>query len=231
MRVTYIHHSCFLVETGSRYYLFDWYQGELPELNPAKPILVLASHNHHDHYDSAIFEILARQGMTATAVLAKDIPPFRHPAGIPVLRVKPDQEYPLEDGTLIRTLRSTDQGVAFLIDEPEGTIYHAGDLNDWYWEGEPEADNRRMTKAYRERIDRIGSADIAFVVLDPRQEAHYADGMLYFLEHTGCDHVFPMHYWGEPEIIGQFELEYPQYQHRIHATEQTKGSEIVCSSK
>ena len=55
MKVTYIHHSCFLAETESCYYLFDYFKGELPELDPQKPILVLASHKHADHYHPSVF--------------------------------------------------------------------------------------------------------------------------------------------------------------------------------
>mgnify|MGYP001712378457 CR=1 FL=1 len=32
MKVTYIHHSSFLVETDENYFLFDYFEGELPEL-------------------------------------------------------------------------------------------------------------------------------------------------------------------------------------------------------
>ena len=38
MKITYIHHSCFLVESDRFYYLFDYEQGDLPTLNPAKPM-------------------------------------------------------------------------------------------------------------------------------------------------------------------------------------------------
>ena len=34
--------------------------------------------------------------------------------------------------------------VAFLLTCKEGVIYHAGDLNDWVWEGEPEDSNAAM---------------------------------------------------------------------------------------
>ena len=50
MKVTYIHHSCFLTETKSCYYLFDYFKGTLPVLDTQKPILVLASHKHQDPY-------------------------------------------------------------------------------------------------------------------------------------------------------------------------------------
>ena len=42
----------------------------------------------------------------------------------------------------ILSLKSTDEGAAFAIRETDGTsIYHAGDLNWWHWEGEPLAWN------------------------------------------------------------------------------------------
>ena len=44
MRVTYIHHSSFLVETERCYYLFDYEKGYLPKMNVTKPIYVLSSH-------------------------------------------------------------------------------------------------------------------------------------------------------------------------------------------
>ena len=50
MNVTYIHHSGFLAETHRFYYLFDYETGSLPEMDPEKPILVLSSHGHGDHF-------------------------------------------------------------------------------------------------------------------------------------------------------------------------------------
>ena len=61
--------------------------------------------------------------------------------------------------------------------------------------------------------------DVAFVPLDPRQEDHYADGMIYFLENVECEAVFPMHYWDEPKVIDRFIAEYPKYKSRIRNTE------------
>lgn len=78
-----------------------------------------------------------------------------------------DQTYTLDNGTQVSTLLSTDSGVAFIVKTSEGAIYHAGDLNDWHWEGETEADNRHMSSMYRAEIDKIKDAhfDAAFVPL------------------------------------------------------------------
>ena len=118
--------------------------------------------------------------------------------------------------------------LAFIVKTKEGTIYHAGDLNDWYWDGEPKADNQRLTSAYHVEIRKIKGMhfDAAFVPLDPRQGDHYADGILYFLKNIDCNVIFPMHYWNDANVIKRFITEYPQYKSRIKNTECTKGEEL-----
>lgn len=225
MKITYIYHSGFLVETEECYYLFDYYRGNLPVLDKDKPIFVFCSHAHQDHYNKKIFSILEKQGMRQiTAVLSKDISPRKYPSeDVNIVRVKFYEEYELPCNTIVRTLHSTDAGVAFLITCKEGRIYHAGDLNDWVWEGEPERENRQMTGSYRHEIQGLKdiSIDVAFLPLDPRQEKYYAEGMLYFLRTVSVKKVFPMHYWEQPEIVEKFLVEYPMYCDKIELTEKT----------
>lgn len=222
IKVTYIYHSCFLVETSVCYYLFDYYRGSLPSMEKEKPVYVLSSHGHGDHYQPKVFSLLKDMGITSIcAVLSDDISMDSVPAGISCVAVGPCREYDLAPGQHLTTFRSTDQGTAFLIQTREGTIYHAGDLNDWVWEGESESCNKEMTRNYRAEIDKMAGtpADIAFVVLDPRQEKDYARGMLYFLEKVPAKKVWPMHYWEKPEIIERFLEEYPQYEGRVMRTD------------
>lgn len=63
MTTTYIHHSCFLAETATCYYLFDYEKGTLPTMDVTKPIFVLSSHAHHDHYNADVFAMLREQGL------------------------------------------------------------------------------------------------------------------------------------------------------------------------
>lgn len=228
MEVRFIYHSGFIVETDGAYYIFDYYKGPLPLIRADKPVTVFASHHHPDHYAPVVFDILRESGVRdITAVLSHDIFRKRYPEGIDVLTVQPDQSYTLPRGETVRTLRSTDSGVAFLLKTPEITIYHAGDLNDWTWEGESEESNSGMRSAYRrETLKLEGEAiDAAFVVLDPRQEEHYTDGMLFFLSNVKAKRVYPMHYSDNPEVISQFIREYPQYADFVADTEKYKISE------
>jgi hypothetical protein len=52
--------------------------------------------------------------------------------------------YELPCKTTLKTLLSTDEGVSFLLECPEGTIYHAEDLNDWVWEEETVTYNKQI---------------------------------------------------------------------------------------
>lgn len=223
MNVSYIHHSCFLVETNRFYYLFDYEKGNLPKMNIEKPIYVLSSHSHDDHYNAEIFLLLKDLGMKhIKAILSDDI---GIPANVDTLQVSPNKIYDLGLNLQLMTFKSTDLGVAFLIQDEGKLIYHAGDLNDWVWDEETEDYNMQMTLDYRSEIDLLlnqlnkREIDVAFVVLDPRQEQDYARGFCYFLENIPSKKVYPMHYWNDPSIIDRFLKDYPQYQHQINITE------------
>ena len=51
MKITYINHSGFLIETKDCYYIFDYYKGELPLLDKKKEVIVFCSHFHKDHFN------------------------------------------------------------------------------------------------------------------------------------------------------------------------------------
>ena len=105
----------------------------------------------------------------------------------------------------VETLDSTDEGVAFLVTGEGASLFHAGDLNDWVWEGEPEEENRAITAKWRQEIARIEGRhfDLAFVVLDPRQEEDFWRGMDWFMRHTRTDKVYPMHFWKDWSVFSR----------------------------
>ena len=57
MQVTYLGHSGFLVEVDDALFLFDYYQGEIPWMDPEKILFVCVSHMHYDHYNPQIFQL------------------------------------------------------------------------------------------------------------------------------------------------------------------------------
>lgn len=216
MRVTYLGHSGFLAETQQAYYLFDYIRGEIPVLKKGRPLYVFASHSHGDHFIQEIFggeKVPEADGY----ILSYDIKKKFRRSGVRWLEDKKDRLFwamPGNEialpGCRVRPLKSTDLGVAYLIQEEACTIYHAGDLNWWHWEGEALSWNRNMEVNYKRIIDSIKECqvDLAFVPLDPRLGTAYWYGMEYFLNRVSVKHVFPMHFWEDYSVIERYLAEH-----------------------
>lgn len=223
MIITFVHHSCFVVETDERTLIFDYFRngnvngyeftGVLPEFDKEKPLYVFASHAHRDHFD---LEILRREAEFPKIryILSKDIrlsDRYLERNGISpqvkekVTFVQPLKTYEVDD-MKIRTLKSTDAGVAFLIGTEGKYLYHAGDLNLWKWDGAGDLVNGKETRAYKHEINKLADyeIDVAFVPLDSRQKKYAAEGLLYFMEHVDAKVVFPMHMWQDYSLIAAF---------------------------
>ena len=221
MQVTYLGHSGFLLEWDSCYWLFDYFEGTIPALDPQKEIFVFCSHSHGDHFSPSVFE-LAKEYPTVTYIFSNEVrnackklekKEGKELPTIHFLKSRTDTQLKTSSGEImqIHTLLSTDCGCAFYIKYNGKSMYHAGDLHWWYWEGESPDWNKKMTADYKKEMEYLKNRDIdvAFTVLDPRQEKDYALGMNYFLKHTHTNHMFPMHFWNNFQITEKYLQEYP----------------------
>lgn len=217
MKVTYLKHSGFMVESRNYIYLFDYIGGNIDKaIKSDKKIYVMVSHVHDDHFSKIIFDIATKHN-NVTYVLSYDVVKkikknavlSKMVEQLNIIRVQAHEKYKIDD-IVVETLKSTDEGVAFIVCEKDGTIYHAGDLNWWHWDGEPKSWNRNMEVNFKREIDSMKGRkiDIAFVPLDPRQEEAYYMGMDYFIKNVGANEIYPMHFWGEPRIIDRYKSEY-----------------------
>jgi L-ascorbate metabolism protein UlaG (beta-lactamase superfamily) len=114
----------------------------------------------------------------------------------------------------IHTLKSNDLGVAFLIETDGKKLYHAGDLNNWWWDGGPV--DIDLEKIYHEELARIKGEhfDAAFIPLDPRIEGYWM-GVTDFLSSASADIIFPMHFGSEHRIIKKMKEKYPALKDQI----------------
>lgn len=191
MKITHIYHSGFAVELEHSVLIFDWYQGKLPAFDPAKTVYVFVSHSHPDHYNPKIFS-LKKTFPRIFYILDEDTAPDRQDA----YHVQPDRTYKIGEIS-VQTLLSTDQGTAYYVEVEGHTIFHAGDLNVWYWNNEPKADNEHSLAIFRREIARLKghSIEAAFIPLDPRLEENAPMAAAEFMKEIGCRMMFPMHYW------------------------------------
>ncbi len=202
MKIVYIHHSAFYVETESACLLVDYFEGALPEIPEEKPLYVCSSHRHGDHFSDGIFE-LAKDHEKIRFILSSDIWTKRVPEELKDCAVflGPDEVW-ADEVVKVETFKSTDEGVAFWFTLDGKELYHAGDLNHWYWEGEDEQWNKDMTIAYRAEIEKMRGrkADVAFLPLDPRLEQWFYLGLDDWMKVSDADAVFPMHFWEKFDV-------------------------------
>lgn len=225
MQVTYIGHSGFLLETDSACFLFDYYQGEMPQMDREKPLLVFVSHGHADHYNPAVFE-LVYQHPSVQFILPKGTQIKKYVLEYEergtnlsehLMLVKKNETYEIDlsngKALTITTLKSTDLGVAYLLEYEGKTYYHAGDLNLWLWEGKSAEYNENMTRKYFTQLEKLKGKemDAAFVPLDFRQGQYAFAGMESFLKYTDAKQVFPMHMWEEYDMIEKFLEKHSEY--------------------
>ena len=183
----------------------------IPDIDREKQLFVFVSHGHYDHYKKEIFRLAEREKETYY-ILPEEIKIPKEPkvklSEDRLILTVPGGEYEAA-GCKIRTLRSTDEGVAYLVSYRGKRIYHAGDLNWWHWEEEEEPFNRMMRRNYQREIDKLNHMEIdaAFVPVDPRLGEQYCWGLDYFMRQTRTKNVFPMHFWGEYEIFDRLDSE------------------------
>ena len=224
MRVTFLGHSGFLVELPSAALLFDWTEGELPPLAPGVPLLVCVSHAHEDHFSPRVFA-LDDGSRPVRFLLGKDIrltPRRRERWGLSeetaarCLRLGGNETAEPLPGVTVETLPSTDEGVAFLVTAAGRTVFHAGDLNWWHWEGEDPAWNRNMEVNFLRYTEPLRGRriDLAMLPLDPRLGEDGFRGPRHFLELADIARFLPMHQWGDFGFTDRFLARFPEFTDR-----------------
>ena len=209
MTIDYLGHSGFLVETDRALLLFDYFRGDLSLLDAKpqdKPLFVFVSHAHSDHFNPKIFS-LQRGKRSVKYILSFDLKgnlAVRKRAD--VLYTDADTAYEVAQLGSVETLRSTDEGVAFLVTTPDGTLFHAGDLNWWDWPGEDPEWLAEQKTVFQREIGKLAGRriDAAFVVLDDRLEENFAEGMTWFLSVCRPSWALPMHFRKDGDAVARF---------------------------
>ncbi|PKM78067.1 MAG: hydrolase [Firmicutes bacterium HGW-Firmicutes-15] len=204
--IKYLYHSGFCVETDKCLLVFDFYQGSLNLKN--KKTYVFSSHIHPDHYNPEIFKWQNKQPQPSVQyILSNDICSVKD---IPLTKdnitfISPYEEKQIDDIN-VKAYGSTDEGVSFLVRCDGVSIFHAGDLNWWYWEEETPAENIIAEKGFKEEIAKIKgeSIDIAFFPVDPRLEQNYCLGAELFINEINPGYFIPMHFWDDHDVVRQF---------------------------
>ena len=197
MKITYLDHSGFSVETERLLLVFDEYNPK-PDANGCgivtaeqveeKPnSLLLLSHSHSDHWCREVTQL-----PFGDILLSEDFP-----NDVRGVRMKEGDVLKVQDAA-VRAFGSTDMGISFLVDAEGKRIFHAGDYNLWHWEDESTQQEINEATEWFERILKdlapyAGTIDLAFFPLDPRMGKNTARGIERFMEVMQPGVVIPMH--------------------------------------
>lgn len=219
MRVTYLAHSGFMVETDSVIMVFDYFRDpshsvvKKLEKRPDVPVVFFVTHHHKDHYNPDIFNLA--QNHERVYVLSNDVEARDTNSKLAIQGMSAgDIVENLPGGLTVKAYGSTDEGVSFLVTTKGGTkVFHAGDLNLWHWNEEnTEREVAEATAAFTKVVNRIAeenpSIDVVFFPVDVRQGKDFALGAARFVEAVKVKDFFPMHFDGSSSVACDFGI-YP----------------------
>ncbi len=217
MRITYIFHSGFAIETDNCILVFDYWMdpaGVMPQiLNSTKDIYVFSSHFHEDHFTTEIFNWKNAHN-NVTYILSKDILKHRRAqkqdANIWLAKGGHFEDENLE----VYATGSNDSGVSWIVKTDGKTLFHAGDLNNWYarfmtdpnYHGgeivaaetgeliDPLKDEKQFLGELKDIAKIAQNFDIVMFPVDARVGNGYTRGDRQFIERFGTGLFIPMHF-------------------------------------
>ena len=219
MILTYIFHSAFAIECKTCTLIIDFWRDAETEtykegfvqhylLKKEKPIYVLSSHFHGDHFNPEILK-WKNKNPNITYIFGKDIL-------IEQLADLNDANY-LDKGDsykdnliTIKAFGSTDSGISFLINIENKTLFHAGDLNNWHWsdEASPEESKEAENNYLKELAilqKEVSVIDLAMFPVDNRMGSDYDRGAKQFIEAIDVKKFAPMHFGRQYDAANTFE--------------------------
>ena len=213
VRITYLYHSAFVVETDNHFMVFDYYLDDIgpgqkrglesgvisqSDLPRDKKITVFVSHNHGDHFNPVIFKWKKDQ-TNIEYVLSSDVR-----TRVKAVRMAPYEHVDV-NGLSVDTYGSTDAGVSFAVLADGVAIFHAGDFNLWHWVKESTPEEVKIAKRdFLREMENLKDLhfDVAFFPVDPRMGHGYDAGAAHFARTMHPALIVPMHF-GKRTEVGQ----------------------------
>ena len=156
IRLTYIFHSGFVVETAAGILVFDYWL-DLANVLPkclsrrgGRHVYVFASHFHKDHFTKDIFGWKQSLDSDVTYILSKDILKHRRAdKGEADVWLAKGGTW-ADENIQVTATGSNDSGVSWIVETGGNRIFHAGDLCNWY--ARFLADGNKYRQPYSEEL-------------------------------------------------------------------------------
>ncbi len=254
---TYLGQSGFFIETADATLLFDWGrtmdvsgkpmadEAKLPAIRPDKPLYIFVSHIHADHFRSDNFNLLVKYPISemyfgydqSLSDVNEQLERLPEAVADKMSFFDGEQKLIVDEygnNLTINSLRSTDFGVAYLVDIDGLKLFHAGDLflmqtmrKELFYSVPPQmflSEWGRMFKSYDDYLDYCKKEfyeytqplkgvhiDYAMLPLDPRFDGIALGTVERYLEIADIKLWSPMHLWGKYDFVEGFAQKYPDY--------------------
>ena len=223
MIITYIYHSCCAIEFSKFSVIIDYYIDPVKEgeevgwveknlLQNDKPLYVLCTHSHSDHFNEEVLSWDAKKD-NITYIFSKEVAetlkdnPLLKDEKITYL----DKFEEYKDKNIkVQAFGSTDEGGSFYMEHERKKIFHAGDLNNWHWNEEVPRDEAFVFEnqyicELELLSEQVKKVDIAMFPLDPRLGKDFMRGGEQFVNKIKTKNFLPLHFGDNYELIQQFE--------------------------
>ena len=200
MKITRIGHSGFLIELLQLNLVFDYFTDKAgvmtQEIFSGRKTCVFVSHNHGDHFNPQIFKWAGVGDVSYVLDTECKTPEM---ANIHKLEVGRSLDLPEYDVS-VKAFGSTDEGLSYLVKTQGTVIFHAGDLNSWYWEDEKTPEELESSEGEYLSIIKelpVEEIDVAFIPEDPRLGRHADRAVKLFEKLLRPGRIIPMHFPGQ----------------------------------
>ena len=219
LTLTYIFHSCFVVDTDEAVLIFDYWLDPTKNIHhifqccKGKSVYVFASHFHEDHFTQDIFKWRTENtDVRFIYILSKDILKHRRAEKSQADAWLAKGGYWVDSRIKVTATGSNDSGVSWIIDITGVRIFHAGDLCNWYakfLEGDtppnlicdkmgqtiqPVKEEKRFLGELKEIRKHTNYFDIAMFPIDGRIGNGYTRGARQFIKTFNVKLLVPMHF-------------------------------------
>lgn len=216
MKLTYIYHSGFAVESDRCNIIIDYFKdsetltkGIVHDvlLKSDKKLYVLSTHSHADHFNKDILKWREKkhdiQYIFSKDILDNGLADFKDAVYLNKLESFEDELIE------VKAFGSTDIGGSFLICYDNKSIFHAGDLNNWHWDEESTQEEIQEAEGnYLKELDLLSNyvsyLDLVMFPVDARLGKNYMKGAQQFIDRIKVGTFVPMHFSKEYETANAF---------------------------
>lgn len=217
MTITYIYNSCYLIEFEDFSLLFDYYK-DVPRkdgsawvkdylLQKDEDLYILCSHSHHDHFNPDILS-WGEKKSNIRYIFSKELLESGTTSPKNALYLAKGEVY-RDHRIAIKAFGSTDVGGSFLLEYNNRQFFHAGDLNNWHWNEEVDAEEALSyennylceLELLAEQTDRLY---MAMFPVDPRLGKDFMRGAEQFVSRIDTDLFLPMHFGEKYDEANRF---------------------------